>query len=54
MRAIRRYFATGKALDLYTKPHTQVAAYVMGMLCAALVERLKDKPPKLTMVSVSV
>ncbi|XP_022693952.1 nose resistant to fluoxetine protein 6-like isoform X2 [Varroa jacobsoni] len=45
----KRYFATGKALDLYTKPHTQVAAYVMGMLCAALVERLKDKPPKLTM-----
>ncbi|OQR67353.1 nose resistant to fluoxetine protein 6-like [Tropilaelaps mercedesae] len=44
-----RYMATGKALDLYTKPHTQIAAYLMGMLCAALVEKFGDEPPKLTM-----
>ena len=47
-----RYIAAGKALDLYTRPYTQIAAYVMGMLCAVLVESLKDRPPNFTTVLV--
>ncbi|XP_003747062.1 O-acyltransferase like protein [Galendromus occidentalis] len=50
----KRYLAAGKALDLYTRPYTQVAAYVMGMLCAVLVETLQDRPPNFTTFAKSL